>query len=101
MADLNQIFTTFAQAFFSFLGPFVDFMGLNYLAASVCAVLAITIWFIPESPKANIISNSEEEKKQSIFQKKNIKGIVIGIIFMFLQQFSGINKFFFFCTLKF
>lgn len=89
--SLNQIAIFFAQAFFSFLGPFIDYMGFNYFSACVCLVLAVAIWFIPESPVASKSSNSEEKPKISIFQKKYIKSIIIGICFMFLQQFSGIN----------
>lgn len=71
--SLHQIAMTLAQAFFSFIGPFVDYMGLNYLAASICVVLAISIWFIPESPKAGISTDSTENKEISIFQKKICK----------------------------
>ncbi|KAK8872124.1 glucose import [Tritrichomonas musculus] len=89
--SLNQIAIFFGQAIFSFLGPFMDYMELNYLAAAVSLVLSISIWFIPESPVVKLNGNLVGEVKHSIFQKKYVKGIIIGICVMFLQQFSGIN----------
>lgn len=88
--SLNQIAIFFAQAFFSFLGPFIDFMGFNYFAACVGVVLCVSIWFIPESPVASKSGESGIEKV-SVFQKKYVKGILLGFVIMFIQQFSGIN----------
>lgn len=88
--SLNTIAIFIGQAAFSFLGPFIDYMGLNYLAVAVSALLSITIWFIPESP---LISSSPliETPKVSVFQKKYLKSFFVGISMMFLQQFSGIS----------
>ena len=48
--SLNQLTIFIAQAAFSFLGKVLDYMDFNYLAAAVSLVLAISIWFIEESP---------------------------------------------------
>lgn len=64
--SLNTIAVFFAQSIISFLGPFVDYMGYNYLSAAVSAALCISIWFIPESPlvASNPINNEHIKKCQ-------------------------------------
>lgn len=67
-------------------------MGFNYLTASVSFLLCVTIWHILESP--NIEEKKEERNHESVFKMKYMKGIIIGISMMFMQQFSGTNGIF-------
>lgn len=85
---MNTIAVFIVQSIISFLGPFVDYMGYNYLSAALSGLLCITIWFIKESPVVASAPLLEEQKKVQICQKKNFRGIFIGITIMFLQQFS-------------
>lgn len=87
--SLNTIGAFFGQAIFSFLGPFVDYMGFNILAVIFSALLGITCMLIPESPHVSA-SGIDTKPKISIFQKKYLGGMFIGFGMMFLQQFSGI-----------
>ena len=88
--SLNQLTIFVAQAIFSFLGKVLDYMDFNYLAAAVSALLAVTIWFIEESPVVEALKD-EHKKEKSVFKPEYVKGILIGMAMMFLQQFSGIN----------
>ena len=90
--SLNQLTIFLAQGIFSFLGTVLDYMGYNYLAAFVSLILCITIWFIPESSVIGENKHQNDQiKKESIFNKKYSRGIIMGITIMFLQQCSGIN----------
>ena len=129
--SLNQIGIVTGQMLFSFIGPSLTYMEMNYVGAAICALQLIVIWFVRESPAAaayqvgdaNFHEQSESEDNdesssthtstttetktkpkrrprqvaqstpvsESIFQKKYAKGIVVGVAFMILQQFSGIN----------
>lgn len=89
--SLNQIAIFVGQALVSFLGPFVNYMNFNYLSAAICLVLAISVWFIPESPIVHEDDHLVEKSHPSIFQKKYVKGILIGFVYMFMNQFTGIN----------
>lgn len=91
--SLNTISAFIGQSIISFLRPFIDYMGYNYLCAAVALFLSISICFIRESPlitSSPLIQETEKEKV-SIFQMKYLKGLIIGIIIMFIQQFSGVN----------
>ena len=88
--SLNQIGIVIGQGLWSFLGPFIDYMGFNYFGAVVSVVQAVSVMFIPESPDAGA-GQDEEGPKVSVFQKKYFKGLMIGIVMMFMQQFCGIN----------
>lgn len=89
--SLNQIGIVFGQALFSFLGPHLDFMAMNYFAGVWGIVQAIAIWFIPESPAAELANDVEEKPLLAAFQKQYLDGLFVGIILMFIQQLSGIN----------
>ncbi|KAK8886643.1 glucose import [Tritrichomonas musculus] len=88
--SLNQIGIVIGQGLWSFLGPFIDYMGFNYFGIAVSVLQAVLIWFIPESPDAGV-GQDEEAPKVSVFQKKYVKNLMIGIVMMFMQQFCGIN----------
>lgn len=88
--SLNQIGIVIGQGLWSFLGPFIDYMGFNYFGAAASVVQAVTVMFIPESPDAGADQGGEGEKV-SVFQKKYFKGLMIGVVMMFMQQFCGIN----------
>ena len=56
--SLNQIGVVIGQCLWSFIGPFLSYMEYNYFGGAVCAVQAVLIWFITESPDAG---NANEE----------------------------------------
>lgn len=89
--SLNQIGIVVGQALYDFLGPSMDYMALNYLGGVVGALQAVLIWFIPESPAAQQSDEIEEKPILAAFKAEYANGLIVGIIFMFVQQFSGIN----------
>ena len=92
--SLNQIGIVIGQCFFSLIGKFVDYMGLNFIGAAISFLQSILIWFIIESPSVKIPESSNSKinsSHESLFQKKYLNGIIIGVALMFFQQFSGIN----------
>ncbi|KAK8842200.1 glucose import [Tritrichomonas musculus] len=88
--SMNQFAIVLGNILYSVLGPYLDYMELNYLAAGVSVLQAILIWFIIESPDADQES-AEEKPTTAVFQRKYAKGLIVGIILMFITQFSGIN----------
>lgn len=87
---MNQFGICIGDILCSVLGPYVDYMGLNYVGASICILQAYLIWFIDESPAAGEV-NTNEISIFSVFQKKYANGLVVGIILLFVSQFAGIN----------
>lgn len=87
---MNQFGVCIGNILFSVLGPYLDYMELNYLGAAICALQGILIWFIPESPEADK-GEIKEAPLLSVFKKKYSMGLFIGITTMFMVQFSGIN----------
>lgn len=88
--SLNQIGIVIGQGLWSFLGPFIDYMGYNYFGAAASVLQAVLQWFIPESPDAGA-DMQDEGPRVSVFQKKHFKNLMIGVVMMFMQQFCGIN----------
>lgn len=89
--SLNTIFIFIAEVILSFLGSFIDYMGFNYFSAAIGVAFCILIWFVKESPVISSSTLLENEEKEPLFQKKNVRGLCIGIAIMFFQQFSGAN----------
>lgn len=93
---MNQFGIVLGIVFFDFIGPSLNYMELNYVGAAICGIQAIAIWFIPESPGANTnesvetisITSLTDEK---LTDKKNLKGLLVGVALMLFQQFCGIN----------
>lgn len=74
-------------------------MQLNYIGAAICALQALLIWLIEESPQvANIniiekLQSSQPHKKfdyKLLHKKDNVIGIISGVLMMLFQQFCGI-----------
>lgn len=86
---MNQFGVCIGNILFSVLGPYLNYMELNYVGGSICILQGVLIWFIPESPEAD--KEIEESSIMSVFKKKYLKGLFIGITTMFMVQFSGIN----------
>lgn len=81
---LNQIGIVFGMIIFSIVGTFANYKTLMIIAAVVDLVQAGAIFIVPAD-------KSEREKKETVFQKKFIRGIVVVLLLMFFQQFCGIN----------
>lgn len=91
---LNQIAIIAGLIYINVISPALN----SYVALIGCAIIfpvlqGILISFIPESPAvARERELSKENKdKESLFQKKYAKGMIIGLMMMFVQQFCGCN----------
>jgi MFS family permease len=68
------------------IGAWVDWQWVNGIIAIIDGLLAILVWFVPESPAV-----SEEVVSDTILSRKWIFHVFIGCCFPFFQQMSGIS----------
>lgn len=87
--SLSQFGITIGCTVVYFIATVLNWRALTYFDGAICGVLCILIWIIPLQPKASNDNNTES--KESIFQRKYLKNLLIGMGAMFFQQFSGIN----------
>lgn len=87
---MNQFGICIGDILCSVLGPYIDYMGLNYVGASICVLQAYLIWFIQESPEAGK-ENKDEKPISAVFKREYANNLAIGIVLLFVSQFSGIN----------
>lgn len=87
---MNQFGVCIGNILFSILGPYLDYMELNYVGAAICLLQGFLIWLVPESPEKEK-GDLKEAPLLSVFKPKYAKGLFIGITTMFMVQFSGIN----------
>ncbi|OHT13767.1 major facilitator superfamily transporter [Tritrichomonas foetus] len=93
----HQFGVTIGIAYCYFLGIFCEWRLLTGLCCIFSGLLAILIWFIPESPVvtnlklAQASGQSAIAEKDRLFQRKYFKPLIASFFFMFFQQFSGIN----------
>lgn len=88
--SLSQFGITVGCTVVNFLSLALNWRNLTYFDGALCGLLCILIWIIPIKPNEPK-NNNDNEPKESIFQKKYVKNILIGIGAMFFQQFSGVN----------
>ena len=71
--------------------------SINVSAIVTNCLLAALIWLIPETrpekkeEEQNNSQEDKEEEKESVFQKKYLGKLFVGIMMMVIQQFSGVN----------
>lgn len=53
--SLNQIGIVIGMVLFDFIAPSLSYMKLNYIGAAICALQAVLIWIVEESPSVNVI----------------------------------------------
>lgn len=91
---MNQFGIVIGFVLFDFIGSSLDYIELDYVGAAICALLAILVWFVIESPDTEKKQTEEEEtisSQEKLTDKKNLCGLLVGIAIMFFQQFCGIN----------
>lgn len=88
---LNQLGVGLGSTLTYLLGYFTGWRNIAYVAAVPSSLLCLLIWLIPESPAVDRIKqqNAAGTPATSIFQKKFIKPLIISVLLMFFQQFSG------------
>ena len=85
---LHQLGVTLGMAYCYLIGIWCKWKTVTILAGLFSLLLAIFIWFIPESP---VVARTESGQKEKLFQKKFAPPIIASFLLMFFQQFSGIN----------
>ncbi|OHT02165.1 major facilitator superfamily transporter [Tritrichomonas foetus] len=84
---MSQFGITFGSTCCFFLSEGLNWKYLSFFCAGVCGLLCVLIWFVPlKAP-----TESSNSHKESVFQKKYAKNLIIAVLIMFFQQFSGIN----------
>lgn len=88
--SLNQLAVATGIVIVYLVGTFLDWFYTAIVGALICLLMCILLWFIPESP-AVAESKSTIVQKESVFQKKYMKPLIVSVLLMFFQQFSGVN----------
>lgn len=96
--SLNQIGIVMGIVFYDFIGPSLTYLELDYVGGAICALLAILVWFISESPAILTAQAQKDNEKDDedipedpLCKGKNLCGVCTGVALMFFQQFCGIN----------
>ena len=92
--NLNQAGVVIGIVWLYLQGVNNSWQSLCITAIVVNAAQAVLIWFIPEtsSINKNEEDNKEEEKEsESVFQRKYLGKIFVGVMMMVIQQFAGVN----------
>lgn len=86
--SLNNLGIAFGIAILYILGQDIKYWILIIIGAGICLLLAALVWLVPESP-ASLEKISLSNDKLCV--KSNAKSLILGIMLMVFQQFSGIN----------
>jgi MFS family permease len=90
--SMNQLGVATGICICYLVGNWASWSITALVGGLICTALAILVWFIPESPALSELNQDQEEvQKESIFQKKYLRSLLIGAGLMFFQQFSGVN----------
>ncbi|KAH0786869.1 major facilitator superfamily transporter [Histomonas meleagridis] len=72
------------------VGTYLDWQNTAIVGACITGLLSFLIWLVPESP-AVAEAHSSITPTESIFQRRFAKPLIICVLLMFFQQFSGVN----------
>ena len=94
--NLNQFGLVFAMVWLYIQGVGNPWWSINISAIVTNVLLAALIWLIPETRPEKKVDEAndkqqEETEKESLFQKKYLGKLFVGIMMMVIQQFSGVN----------
>lgn len=92
--SLNQLGVATGIFICYIVGTYLDWRPSAIVGASIPACLAALVWLIPESPAVVQQYVAMEDNSTSgcdIWQKKWILPLFVCVMFMFFQQFSGVN----------
>ena len=91
--SLNQLGIAIGILFCYIVGNYVSWRPDAIVGASLTICLSILVWLIPESPAVTSggQDGGQTESALVIFSKKWIGKLVVCMMFMFFQQFSGVN----------
>ena len=89
--SLNQLGIAIGIVIVYLVGNWCDWRWTAVGGLIITVLLAILIWFIPESPAVASELNKVEQPKGNIFQKQYGKPLFVCMMLMVFQQFCGIN----------
>ncbi|KAH0792189.1 major facilitator superfamily transporter [Histomonas meleagridis] len=92
---MNQLGVTTGSCLTYMWGIFFEWRTIAYISLIPSGLLIILIWFVKESPvyerQKNQYNDLENNKSESLFQRKFILPLLTSFLLMFFQQFSGCN----------
>lgn len=96
---MNQMTIVLGIIILFIIGQYYQPWALHILAIVTAGIQLATIWFVPETSPLytdNDVDNEEDDDeeddiKESIFDRQYIKKVIILILVMVSQQFSGAN----------
>lgn len=95
--SLNQLALVFSSIILNCLGPHLNYLQLSIYCACYPLLQSGLIWFVPEpsslddKKEDSEASTVNQNTKESLWQKKYVPGLLIGVLMMVFQQFCGIN----------
>ena len=86
--SMSQFGYTFGGMLCLFFSDFMNWKVLSFTHGGIYAALALLIWVVPLKKKTD---THQQQKTESLFQRKYVGKIFIEILIMFFQQCSGVN----------
>ena len=90
---LNQCGIVLGIIFMYLQGNWRSWWTLCITGIVTCVVQCALVWAIPETaPEKKVdTDNNDQDEKDTLWQKKYVGKLLIGIAMMFFQQFCGVN----------
>lgn len=88
---MSQLFCSIGGLLIYMFGIWLEWRPIAGISIVPPAITIICLFFIPESPAFERMDVSVKEKQVNLFQKKYLKPLLISLLVVIFQQFSGIN----------
>ena len=88
---MSQLFCSIGGLLIYMFGIWLEWRPIAGISFVPPAITIICLFFIPESPAFERMDTSVKMKQVNLFQKKYMKPLLISLLVVIFQQFSGIN----------
>ena len=89
---MSQLFCSIGSLVVYLLGVWLNWRTIAGISIAFPLITVIALFFVPESPAFDrILAKEKLNQKKSLCHKKFIKPILISMLVVIFQQFSGVN----------
>ena len=88
---MSQLFCSIGGLLIYMFGIWLEWRPIAGISIVPPAITIICLFFIPESPAFERMNTNEKTSQANLFQKKYMKPLLISLLVVIFQQFSGIN----------
>lgn len=88
---MSQLFCSIGGLLIYMFGIWLEWRPIAGISMVPPAITIIVTFFIPESPAFERMDETVKTKQINLFQKKYLKPLLISLLVVIFQQFSGIN----------